>query len=109
MLRQFAGRRKGLYHTLPLDFVFVLRGEKPYHVGFIDRRDGANLRFIRSGIPKDVREQIRVEVAELRSGQGYTTGPMTTAPIRKEKFAALQRGALGAKKTTIILPGDPDE
>lgn len=105
-LKQLTGRCKGLYVAVPVDGVLVRRGDKWRRVGLIDRRDGANLRFVISSIPKDVREQIRQAVSELREEQGFTTGLITSAPIRRDKYEAIQKGEIKPKTKTIWMPGD---
>lgn len=77
-LKQLVGRRSRKDVYLPVDRVFV----DGRQVGLIERRDGARLNFIISGMPAEQREAIRQECQRIRDENGEFKGidARTSAP-----------------------------
>ena len=109
-ITQFSGICKGLVKFLPMDTVHVIKSDGTRrHVGFVDRRPGATLRFVRV-LDKDLREAIRQEVAKLRDQQGLPPiSLLTVGPPDPRIVAAYLRGEkLRDRPTTVIVPGMED-
>lgn len=106
-LIQFEGRCKGRPKSLDFDRVYVCKGLKTSHVGFLPHKENATLRFTRF-LPEDLKAEIHKACREIRKADGrppiadFTTAPPDPRLIR----AALKGQRRGKKKTTsqIILP-----
>lgn len=109
-IQQFSGVSKGLVKFLPMDTVHVIKPDGTRrHVGFVDRRPGATLRFVRV-LDKDLREAIRKEVAKLREQQGLPPiSLLTVGPPDPRIVAAYLKGEkLRDRPTTVYIPGSDD-
>lgn len=107
-ISQWCGYQKGLLVYMPFDTVHVVKSDGTRrHVGFVDRRPGATLRFVRV-LDKDLREAIRKQVARLREEQGLPPiSLLTVGPPDPRIVAAYLKGEkLRERPTTIIVPNE---
>ena len=110
-LEQFAGMKKGVYTTAPLDKVYATKGGKRSLLGYVARVDGAALLLIRYLPTQEDREAVRQAVEKLRHESGWTTNKKLASVPNPTLIKAYVDGEVTRKSattTTIVMPdGSP--